>query len=199
MVGFWHQLDHMQTICTSLLTDNHTNSPSVNLYRPDALPDAQQTASKHLTYTARTGNRPEDAGVATQYNERVECDVVLRVFITHCSVWARPQRVHCLTTQAVNKHTRTDKYTDVLQLRAWVNWLCQGNCLALTVSPDPRGRNKATVRWVFHPLPRRVGFTWELIYESGRPTPLKKCVVQGAALVRFACKATHSPTARTWH
>jgi len=30
----------MQTICTSLQTDNHTN-------RPDALPDAQPTVSKH--------------------------------------------------------------------------------------------------------------------------------------------------------
>jgi len=26
----WHQLDHMQTICTLLQTDNHTNAPSVN-------------------------------------------------------------------------------------------------------------------------------------------------------------------------
>ena len=26
----WHQLDHMQTICTSLQTDNHTNTSSVN-------------------------------------------------------------------------------------------------------------------------------------------------------------------------
>ena len=33
----WHQLGHMQ-VCTSLQTDNH---------RPDALPVAQPTASKH--------------------------------------------------------------------------------------------------------------------------------------------------------
>ena len=26
----WHQLDHMQTICTSLQTDNHTNT--LNFY-----------------------------------------------------------------------------------------------------------------------------------------------------------------------
>jgi len=26
----WHQLDHMQTICTSLQTDNHTNTPSLS-------------------------------------------------------------------------------------------------------------------------------------------------------------------------
>jgi len=25
----WHQLDHMQTICTLLQTDNHTNIPSL--------------------------------------------------------------------------------------------------------------------------------------------------------------------------
>ena len=43
----WHQLDHMQTICTSLQTDNHTNTSSLNFYRPDALPAAQPTASKH--------------------------------------------------------------------------------------------------------------------------------------------------------
>jgi len=34
----WHQLDNMQTICTSLQTDNH-NTSSLNFYRPDALPD----------------------------------------------------------------------------------------------------------------------------------------------------------------
>jgi len=26
----WQQLDHMQTICTSLQTDNHTNTSSLN-------------------------------------------------------------------------------------------------------------------------------------------------------------------------
>jgi len=43
----WHQLDHTQTICTSLKTDSHTNTSSVNFYRPDALPDAQPTVSEH--------------------------------------------------------------------------------------------------------------------------------------------------------
>ena len=32
----------MQTICTSLQTDNHVSIPAaLNFYRPDALPDAQ--------------------------------------------------------------------------------------------------------------------------------------------------------------
>jgi len=43
----WHQLGHMQIICTSLQTDNHTNSSSLNFYRLDALPDAQPAVSKH--------------------------------------------------------------------------------------------------------------------------------------------------------
>jgi len=41
----WYQLDHMQTICTSLQTDNHTNTLSLNSYWLDALPDAQPTVS----------------------------------------------------------------------------------------------------------------------------------------------------------
>ena len=44
----WHQLDHMQTICTLLQTDNHTNTSSLNFHRLDALTDGQWTLSKHL-------------------------------------------------------------------------------------------------------------------------------------------------------
>ena len=39
----WYQLDHMQTICTSLQTDNHTHTPSLNFFRPDACPGGQTT------------------------------------------------------------------------------------------------------------------------------------------------------------
>jgi len=43
----WHQLGHMQ-VCTSLQTDNHASTPPLSFfYRPDALPVAQTTASKH--------------------------------------------------------------------------------------------------------------------------------------------------------
>ena len=42
----WHQLSHMQ-VCTSLQTDNHASTPPLCFYRPDALPAAQPTASKH--------------------------------------------------------------------------------------------------------------------------------------------------------
>jgi len=43
----WHQLDHVQTICTSLQTDNHTSTSLLNFYRPDALPDTKPRVSKH--------------------------------------------------------------------------------------------------------------------------------------------------------
>ena len=36
----------MQTICTSLQIDNHSNNSSLNFYWPDALPDAQPAVSK---------------------------------------------------------------------------------------------------------------------------------------------------------
>jgi len=31
MAWQWHQLDHMQIICTSLQTDNHASTPPLNL------------------------------------------------------------------------------------------------------------------------------------------------------------------------
>jgi len=43
MLGWqWHQLNHVQMICTLLQTDNHTSTSLVNFYMPDALPDANQ-------------------------------------------------------------------------------------------------------------------------------------------------------------
>jgi len=42
----WHKLGHMQ-VCTSLQTDKHASTPPLSVYRPDALPAAQPTASKH--------------------------------------------------------------------------------------------------------------------------------------------------------
>jgi len=43
----WHQLDHMQTICTLLQIDSHTSS--LNFNRLDAFPDAQPCQSTECT------------------------------------------------------------------------------------------------------------------------------------------------------
>jgi len=45
MMG-WHQLDHMQVICTSLQPNNHASTSSRSFYGLVALPAAQPTASK---------------------------------------------------------------------------------------------------------------------------------------------------------
>ena len=42
----WHPLGHMQ-VCTSLQSDNHASTQPLSFYRPDALPAAQPTVSKH--------------------------------------------------------------------------------------------------------------------------------------------------------
>ena len=47
MVGWqWHQLNHMQTICTSLQKITTPAPHHSDFYGPDALPDTQPTASK---------------------------------------------------------------------------------------------------------------------------------------------------------
>ena len=46
-----HQLDHIQLICTSLQTDNHTDTSSLKFDRTDAVPDTQPTVSKHWRHT----------------------------------------------------------------------------------------------------------------------------------------------------
>jgi len=43
----WHQLDHMQIICTSLQTDKHASTSSLSFYRLDDLPAARPTATEH--------------------------------------------------------------------------------------------------------------------------------------------------------
>ena len=39
-------------VCTSLQTDNHASTPPLSFYRPDVLPAAQPTASKHCRQKA---------------------------------------------------------------------------------------------------------------------------------------------------
>jgi len=46
MVWQWHQLDHMQIICTLLQRGNHASTLPLSFYSLDALPAAQPTVSK---------------------------------------------------------------------------------------------------------------------------------------------------------
>jgi len=54
MMGWqWHQLDHVQIICTLLQRDNHASISPLSFYRPDALPATQPTASKHWRHMGK--------------------------------------------------------------------------------------------------------------------------------------------------
>jgi len=51
-----HQLDHMQTVCTSLHTDDHANTLSLHFCRLDALPDAQPPSQSTVGTSTNNNN-----------------------------------------------------------------------------------------------------------------------------------------------
>jgi len=55
----WHQLGHMQ-VCTLLRTDNTPAPHHSVFYRPDALPAAQPTASKHWRHQSTVHTKPKE-------------------------------------------------------------------------------------------------------------------------------------------
>ena len=72
----------MQTICISLQTDNHTNTPSLNFYRPDALPDAQPTMSIVVVIIIRPTSSMRVRPIVTDVAWSVCLCVCLSVSIT---------------------------------------------------------------------------------------------------------------------
>jgi len=85
----WHQRDHMQTMCTSLQTDNHTNTSSLNFYRPDALSDAQPRVSKHWRHYSVLHTNLKYHKRCNQYLHRkffhrlFVCDMTIKIFFKH--------------------------------------------------------------------------------------------------------------------
>jgi len=51
----WHQLDHMQTVCTSLQTDNHASTPLLSFFCPSCCPANSIKALKAPTTTRYSG------------------------------------------------------------------------------------------------------------------------------------------------
>ena len=66
-MGFGDAVDNMQTICTVLQTDNHTNTSSLKFYTPDALPDAQPVRRQQQIYQRHK---------ATTYGLRYGCSAL---------------------------------------------------------------------------------------------------------------------------
>ena len=67
----WHQLGHMQA-CTLLQTDTTPAPHHSVFYRPDALPAAQPTASKHWRLISENCNK-------------ITCNVVLQWNVKKCT------------------------------------------------------------------------------------------------------------------
>jgi len=68
----WHQLDHMQIICTSLQTDNHASTSSLNFYGLDALPTAQPTVSKHWKHSSIIIHYRSDAILSLLRHQKIK-------------------------------------------------------------------------------------------------------------------------------
>jgi len=69
----WHQLGHMQ-VCISLQTDNHASTPPLMFfYRPDALPAAQPTASKHWRHTRCHENEIKNPEIRMKFQKKYLC------------------------------------------------------------------------------------------------------------------------------
>jgi len=60
MMGWqWHQLDHMQIICTSLQTDNHASTSQLKFFTgwmPFLPPNQQHQSTEGLKYAVKTQN-----------------------------------------------------------------------------------------------------------------------------------------------
>ena len=87
----WHQLDHMQIICTSIQTDNHASTSPLSFYRLDALPAAHRTASKHWRQIKRT-TTPYDTILMQKFPRQKHLSVVY-------NKWNSPSSLILLTWQ----------------------------------------------------------------------------------------------------
>ena len=83
----WHQLGILQ-VCISLQTDNHASTPPLFFYRPDALPAAQPTVSKHWRLTVKQVKKYklQHTNAFVSYNRKNECLFGCKPSRTTCSV-----------------------------------------------------------------------------------------------------------------
>jgi len=94
MMGWqWHQLDHMQIICISLQTDDHSSTSPLSFYSPNALPAAQPTASEHWNAPHNCnkhfhveGHFSDESGSAAspQFSSSLIVQILLWAGITGC-------------------------------------------------------------------------------------------------------------------
>jgi len=112
----WHQLDCIQTVCTSLQTDNHTNTSSLNFYRPDAQPpDTQPIASNHSVQQVHNKPNAYDKSTASCTTNRTNptraqtplVRFVADLLYSSLQRWLSTDKVKCTTNVEQNKFTTT--------------------------------------------------------------------------------------------
>ena len=69
---------HLYLVCTSLWTDNHTSTQPLCFYRPDALPAAQPTASKHWRQVKKKW-RKKGKWVSVRYKQENNAEIDNRI------------------------------------------------------------------------------------------------------------------------
>ena len=85
----WHPLGHMQ-VCTSLQTDNHASTPPLCLYRPDALPAAQPTVSKHWKLQSSSKQpQSQKRNGSHRRSKSKPAELYIIIFITLGSKWSQ--------------------------------------------------------------------------------------------------------------
>ena len=108
----WHWLDHMQTICTSLQTDNHTN-------RLDALPGAQPTVSKHWRHVHMWTTSPNHHQLSCA-KQRANCNTTAVCLIAKANFTEiTPKAIELALKFLVQLH-----YTTSMILKNCVAWWC---------------------------------------------------------------------------
>jgi len=124
-MGFWDAVAFAGPYANSLHlhTDNHTSSSSLDFYRPDAVPDAQPTVSKH--WCASTAHQSANAALVSKYVAFYFC------MLTHAVTdgWQNTCRSKLIIkkqTPHMLKHSRSSAITDWLR-----DVKCQSNSCQL--------------------------------------------------------------------
>jgi len=88
----WHQLDYMQSICTSLQTGApHTNTPSLNFYRPNStqflVPNQQcQSTEGKQTYVTYP-QQLQKSGLALKMLNKCACVILYSMSLEWWGYW----------------------------------------------------------------------------------------------------------------
>ena len=90
MIGWqWHQMDHMQIICTLLQTDNHASTSPLSFYRPDALPAAhpKRQSTEDINMYITLGRHPCKLSQMVQppnvFHALISLKTIIYVYLDH--------------------------------------------------------------------------------------------------------------------